>query len=104
MNLRAPETFTHFLKRDAVFDIGEKRNFFSSHCEQYDVLVQHFVMLEIVKQCERRSGSITGHVNGCSRDAPDLLAFQIGQEHFERNTNVARDECEERGDLFATSA
>ena len=75
MDLCAPESFIQILHRDAIFGVGKIRNLFGSDGEQYDLLVQHFVMFEIMKQSERRSKSVPRHIDGGPWHASDTLAF-----------------------------
>ncbi len=89
MDLHPPETFLHFLERHAIPGIREKRDFLSAHGEQDDLLVEDFVMLEIVEQRERRARAIARHVNGGARHATNALVFHAREEIIERQANVA---------------
>ena len=75
---------------NAIFWVGKIGNLFRSHGEQYHLLVQNFVMFEIVKQGERRPKSISGHIDRGSRHAPDTLAFQFREKYIEWNANFAK--------------
>ena len=75
MDLRAPESFIQIFQRDTIFGVGKIRNLFGSDGEQYHLLVQHFVMFEVVKQSERRSRSVPRHIDRGPWHASDTLAF-----------------------------
>ena len=50
MNLRAPKSLAETFQRDAIFRIRKIGNFSGSNGKQDNLLVQYFVMFEIVKK------------------------------------------------------
>ena len=65
--------------------LGRVRHVFGDHGEEHHLLVQDFVMDQVVDQGRRGAVGGAVHEHGRSRDADRRLGGEVGEQHLERH-------------------